>query len=317
MKSRVYIGLALFVLSVVLTVQTYSLSKQIEYQQWVMDRPGILYREAFGAEQQVVRTMPYVARSQNSTVVASTIQRWYAGIDLTDTKSPTSVRADIKAYENSIVLNGNWYHDVIAFAIGIARQLPWGNWETFEVGIIQDGTGMHLYTSKETRGVSETWHGTPNIGQTYSFELRSITNLYWIALIDGIGVESALFSSNVSLDIFSVVQAESGDMANTLKSSFLNIQWKDSSWHNWIRENIRNDGDYYARIFTTYIFDSTILGDSSLDYQIDVLDVSVLSSSWSLPLGPAGYLLYADITHNGAVEMDDLAIMSAHWGKMW
>lgn len=242
----------------------------------------------------------------------------YSGIDLIDSKNPTSVKANIKPYENWVVLTGDWYHDIVAFAIGIARPLPSGDWEAFEAGILQDGTGMHLYTAKFIRGSSETWYGIPNIGQTYLFELRRVSNLYWEALIDGVVKGSATFSSDVSSEIFSVVQAESGDYSNSLKSSFSNIQWRDSTnWYYWQNINIKEDGGYYTRLFTKHDFDPTILGDSRLDFMVDMLDVSTESSSWTMPPGPAGYLLYADINHNGAVEIDDVSIVSAHWDETW
>jgi len=251
--------------------------------------------------------------------------RLYASLNLLDTYSSNGIAANIEVFYNDI--HSTSTGDLVASSIGIARYRPsgGGEWieESIEVGLRQDSTGLFLFGATLTRyGWTQVKYADATPGDTHSLKIKSYIDLVWDAFIDDHFVTTITFSQDVTAEKYAVAQAESSlqPPQNPLREHLWNLVYYDSNWnpHNWQRLDIAQDEPYYARLTSTYEFHSTLQGDVSLDYMVDVVDWSTVSAHWTgPPRGQLGYSLGVDIDHDGGVNIIDLAKVSAHWNQGW
>lgn len=246
---------------------------------------------------------------------------WYAYLGLRDTYGVKGIQGDIWIYENNIESHSR--DDFVAFALTLVRPTIDGWYESFEVGYFHDNSGYMFYSASYINWhFSEIDYLYPHAlpeSWAHSLKLLEVDGKF-NAYIDGELVDYIYFSDDVTEERIYGSQAESSDPSNPMRGHFWNLMYYSSSWHSWMNIEAYQDKPYYARLSSTDQYHSTLMGDISLDYLVDIVDATLVSAHYYDPpwaIGPLGYSAKADFDHDGLIDIFDASQVNAYWGESW
>lgn len=246
-------------------------------------------------------------------------ERWYTHLGLRDTFNAKGISGTIHIRENDIDSANK--DDFVLFALTLVRFVD-GHKEGFEVGYYQDHSGYWFFTGWIIQDEFYLGHRSSVIPESlHTLRLAEVDNVFF-AYIDGDEVDYGEFSEDVSEDKIYACQGESSDPTNEMRGQFSNLLYYkcDGTERVWSNVLPFQSAPYYTRLCSTDGYHTTILGDISVDYYVDSLDVALISCHWycpPFPSGPLGYADKADINHDGLVNILDVAYINIYWHQGW
>jgi len=290
-------------------------------------------------------SIPSFAMESQST---SNKDRWYAGVDLTETFSATGISSNLHIYENYVISSPHW----IAFHIALVRTNA-THMEWLEAGFIQNRSNFFQYPSDfylyvasgiknlETRGVrGYVENSSLTVPLTDHFlEITETTSETFEARIDS-GVLTKTHTFSIYGDrVFEAEGESTYEGINSLRGHFWNLKYYDSNKVSHVWRQVHPYETYptylvglsgWTATDNFYTWGGGVSGDINGDREVDATDVSHINAYfydvfWSGGvryeiIGPAGrYDSNADINPeivpDERVNIFDAALINANWGR--